>query len=64
MLDEKATLVEKLRKALDAFARAAALDPDSAEIRYNLANQQLQLGLVDAAIEEIALAGDDHQANR
>jgi protein O-GlcNAc transferase len=42
--------LQRLDEALDAFARAAALDPDSAEIRYNLANQQLQLGLVDAAI--------------
>ncbi|MCE2946390.1 MAG: tetratricopeptide repeat protein [bacterium] len=42
--------LERLDEALDAFARAAALDPDSAEIRYNLGNQQLQLGLVDSAL--------------
>jgi muramoyltetrapeptide carboxypeptidase len=41
-----AGVLDYLIEALDAFARAAVLDPDSAEIRYNLANQQLQLGLV------------------
>ncbi len=45
--------------AVAALQRAAALAPESAPVRYNLAKAQFQLGYIEAAIENFTRAARD-----